>query len=460
MEDFYKDLAANSIKDLGEYSEARVESKLVKELSMKNGVLLGAASFHKQGIGVRFFEKGSLGFCSTNDFEKVNEVVGNAAKITRKAVNASENYKLSREETHKAKYVVEQKEKLADVGIAQCVELLKNVDSSLLAQGIESRFLSLELETIEKFFVNSEGTEVHCLIPRINFHYLLTFSHVQRFWQKGASGGWEIVRRWNLEESIQQEASEISKANQTSERITGKTDLVVSPEIAGIIAHESCGHPYELDRILGREAAQAGGSFITLNMIGTKISNECVSVIDDPTVKNGHGFFLFDDEGVKAKPVRLIDKGKINALLTDRANAAILNQKSNGNSRTSSFDCEPLIRMSNTFFEPSEKSEEELLEETKNGVYFKRFMEWNIDDLRFNQKYVACEAYKIENGEVTVPVKNPVIEISTPELYAAITGVASNLEFHAACCGKGEPMQGMPVYMGGPSLQIKGINLK
>ena len=87
-------------------------------------------------------------------------------------------------------------------------------------------------------------------------------------------------------------------------------------------------------------------------------------------------------------------------------------------------------------------------------------MEWNIDDTRYNNKYVGSEAYLIENGEITKPIINPTIEITTPALYSAIKAVGNNLEFHAASCGKGEPMQGMPVTMGGPSMLIKGVKLR
>ncbi len=460
MQDFYIDLAAKSIAHLGEYSEARIEKREVKEFAVKNGVVIAAASYTSQGIGIRFIEKGALGFCSTNQPDAIGSIVQSTSAITKRALGKSEAYEMASEKPCKASYSVVQKQKLMDGSVEDCIALLKDIDSRLNELGFGSRFLSLELELIDKTFINSQGSEIHSLIPRVNLHYLFTSDKCQRYWQKGACRGWEIFKEWNLEENIPKEAEEITKASNTTTRITEKVDLVVSPEIAGIISHESCGHPYEADRILGREAAQAGESFLKIEMRGTKISNPGISVIDDPTVKGAYGYFEFDDEGVKAKPKKLIDNGIINALLTDRINAAVLGEQSSGNSRAASFDREPLIRMSNTFFEPGSKSEEELLAEVKRGVYVNRFMEWNIDDVRFNQKYVGCEAYLIENGKITKPVKNPTIEITTPQLYSSIVEAGNNLEFHAASCGKGEPMQGMPVFMGGPSLLIRGVNLK
>jgi len=136
------------------------------------------------------------------------------------------------------------------------------------------------------------------------------------------------------------------------------------------------------------------------------------------------------------------------------------NVKSNGSARASSFDVEPIIRMGNTYVKPGDHSEEELIEGVKKGIYLKNFTEWNIDDVRFNQKYTGLEAYYIENGKIKYPVKKPAIEITTTSLWQSVDAVGKKLELHPGTCGKGEPMQGMPVFLGGPLMRLKGIRLK
>ena len=86
-------------------------------------------------------------------------------------------------------------------------------------------------------------------------------------------------------------------------------------------------------------------------------------------------------------------------------------------------------------------------------------MEWNIDDRRYNQRYVGLEAYMIENGEVTTPVRNPILEITTPGLYGSVDAVGKELAFSGATCGKGDPMQGAPVWTGGPPIRLRQIKL-
>ncbi|MBA3064122.1 TldD/PmbA family protein, partial [Candidatus Woesearchaeota archaeon] len=222
---------------------------------------------------------------------------------------------------------------------------------------------------------------------------------------------------------------------------------------------ESGSHPYKADRIIGREWAQAGESFITKEMLGTRIGNEVVNVVDDPTIENSYGFYKYDNEGVKARRKYLINKGLINEFLHNRETAYYMGIKSNGSSRSVNYDRESIVRMSNTFMLPGKYSEEELIEDIKLGIYMKNFMEWNIDDKRINQKYVGAESYLIKNGEIKEPVIRPVIEITTPQLYSAVDAVANNTEYHAGNCGKGEPMQPIPVWFGGPSIRLRKIRL-
>ncbi len=239
----------------------------------------------------------------------------------------------------------------------------------------------------------------------------------------------------------------------------GKYDVILSPELTGIASHESCGHPYEADRILGREAAQAGKSFIKKEMLGQKIGTGVVSVVDDPTIPNSYGFYLYDDEGIKAQKRFLIKNGIINAFLQNRETAAEFGIASNASSRAKEWFSEPIVRMANTFVSPSNYSFEELLETIKNGVYIKSFMEWNIDDKRYNQKYTGLESYLIKNGKIVKLVKAPTLEITTPAFWSSIDAVGKDLEFSAGTCGKSDPMQPIPVWLGGPSIRLRNIFL-
>lgn len=116
--------------------------------------------------------------------------------------------------------------------------------------------------------------------------------------------------------------------------------------------------------------------------------------------------------------------------------------------------------MANTFVEPGDFTEEEIFENVKQGLYMKSFTEWNIDDKRFNQRYVGREAYWIENGELKHPIARPIIETTTKIFWSAVDAVSRKIEYDAATCGKSDPMQGAPVYTGGPLLRLREVFVK
>jgi TldD protein len=219
----------------------------------------------------------------------------------------------------------------------------------------------------------------------------------------------------------------------------------------------------EADRILGREMSQAGRSFIFEGgpfWIGSRIGSDAVTVVDDPALKHSYGYYAFDDEGIKARRRFLYRNGVINEFLQNRESAAKLGVKSNGSSRSVNYDREAIVRMANTFVLPGELTEEELIEDVKDGVYMKSFTEWNIDDKRFNQRYVGKEAYLVKNGELKDPVARPVIETTTLKFWTAVDAVSKKVEFDAATCGKGDPEQGVPVFTGGPCLRLRRVYVK
>ena len=471
---FEKDLAEYALGYAGKlgakYSEARIEDSKITNFILKNGSPDGASFNEICGLSVRVIVNGAMGFASTNQMEKskVKKIVEGAiktAKASSKLLNKS--IELSDEEMSEAEYRVKQKIKIQDVGPEEKLDALMDIENSLKDTGMNlpARFFELDDEVRERYIINSEGAKIYSKIPRIFIWYLVTVKEngafEQRMWEYGEAKGWEVIKEWNLPEVITSEAKEVRASLLKGKKSpTGKLDLVLGPEVVGIAVHESTGHPYESDRILGREAAQAGESFVTPDMLNTRIGSDVVNVVEDPTIENSYGYYLYDDEGVKARKRYLIKDGRINEFLCNRETAAELGIKSNGSSRAREYNREPIVRMANTFISPGDHEFEELIEDVKHGIYMKNFMEWNIDDKRFNQRYTGREAYLIENGEIKYPVKKPCLEITTPVFYNAVDAVGKDLVFGAGTCGKGDPMQAIPVWFGGPSIRLRNINMK
>ncbi|MBW3022237.1 TldD/PmbA family protein [Candidatus Woesearchaeota archaeon] len=461
----YAEFALKYLQKLGvDYAEVRLEETNSESFVLKNGVPEVSGFEEIKGIGARFLIKNGLGFFSTNDFskEKIKGLIQDAIKKVQKASKIKESVNLSEEPIHKKTYDVKQKIKIEDMGPDEKLKLLTDSDKAMVKSGVKvpSRYLSYSDMTTTEYFLTSEGSKILATVPRENYFFFVTVQEngklSQRYSSFGATGGYEQVKIWNVSGMMVEEVKGLQKNLRNGIKVKGKYDLICGPEVVGIMVHESVGHPYEADRIFGREAAQAGESFVTKEMVGQQIGSEIVNVVDDPTLPKSYGFYLFDNEGVKARRKFLMKNGKINEFLHNRETATHMGIRSNGSSRATDYDKESIVRMSNTILLPGEFNEEELLD-VKKGIYMKNFMEWNIDDKRFTQKYTGSEAYLVEKGEITKPVSNPVIEITTPNLWKAVDAIAKKPRYFAGNCGKGEPMQPIPVWFGGPAMRLKNI---
>jgi TldD protein len=455
-----------------QYAEARLHIDSGSGVTLTNGIPEPVQLAKAKGIAIRVLVDGALGFASTNDLsrESLDESVETAyrtAKASKRLV--TKPIRLSKEKAEQANWESKARKSLLDVTIEEKLEVLEeieeNLSPSVVKVDLPSRTLVLFDDVTDRYFANTEGSKIHGVASRIGLLFILTANEpgkgiIQRIGQQGETGGWERLEEWNLPRLVSEEAATLGKMlREAKPAPREELDLVLGSEVTGIICHESCGHPQEADRILGREAAQAGESYVKPDMIGHRIGTEAVTVVDDPTVANSYGFYEYDEEGVRASRRTLIKNGIITGFLQNRETAAELGDSSNGAARAVSYDREPIIRMANTFMLPGDYTDEELIEDVKKGVFIKTFMEWNIDDRRYNERYVGLEAYLIENGKVTSSVRNPVLEITTPGLYGSVDAVGKTVEYEAATCGKGEPEQGAPVWHGGPPIRLRKVRL-
>jgi len=467
--------AMSRAESLGaEYVEARFQRDVQDSIILKNGVPEAVMLEENKGISVRVLVNGALGFASTNKLTKKDvknasikayEMAHAAAKILRKRTSMDES------DLETAKVEVKPRIDFNSIDVETKTELLSDAYKQAAEEAANNKIkisaciLTLDTWKTEKLLVTSDGAYVRSFTPRAAVSTLITAFHpqkgtIQRSFDLGGTGGWEIVEKWNLPELFKKETRTLSEILLYAEKKpSGKTDVVLGPELVGLICHESSGHPGEADRILGREAAQAGETYLKADSIGLRVGSSLVNVVDDPTLEGSFGFYSYDDEGVKARKRVLIKEGVINEFLHNRETASIFKLKSNGSARSVAFNREPIVRMANTYLEPGDYSKEELFEDVKDGVYIKSFMEWNIDDRRFNQRYVGLEAYRIEKGELKERVRNPILEVTTIGLWSSVDAVGKDLDFQAAYCGKGDPMQGIPVWTGGPHIRLRNVTL-
>ena len=438
-----------------QYVEARKHNISYYEMHFLNGKLMGAFRFNDGGYSVRYYKDGVLYLASspypTDLTVKDYKVIGWEGGYDNT-------------EPKEGKYEVNESKPFDLMSIDEKISYFKNLYSAISDIKSIVNVSFYYSESIEEKEIIVNNAKIKGRVPRLYVGINLVIKENNRtataFYELGGSGGLEVMDRMNLHEFVLEKAKAVTEILAKG-KVFGekKTDVVLSNMLAGIMAHESVGHPFEADRVLGREFAQAGLSYL-VNMNDNKIGSDVVNVIDDPTIVGSGGFYTIDDEGIEARPKYLIKEGKVNELLQDRFTAAKFKTNSNGSARSANFDREPLVRMSNTFFKPGDMTFDELLEDIKEGVYIKSYMEWNIDDIRLGQRYVGLEAYEIKNGEIGDPILFPVLQGKTPELLKSIDAVDNTLVFYPGTCGKGDPEQGIPVWLGGPNMRLRNVRIK
>ncbi len=465
-----KDIAERALRygeKNSDYFEVRAERTKLTLNFMRNGVLSSSTERDDFGMAVRALVKGGMGaaYMNSGDWDDIKKSVDTAITMAKRASKISD-VRLSDEKAYRDFWTVEQKRKIESVDNSEKTEWLKEIDRAAAESApVAARIQILRDSLKEKHILTSEGTEISSLLPTIEYRYFIVVANEkgseQAYSQLAWTGGYERWDEWDPKERVLDMAKVLENSINSGKTLKdGKMGLIVGPEVTGIASHESCGHPSEADRILGREGYLAGESFIKPEMVGQRIGSEIVNVVDDPTVPNSFGYYKYDDEGVPARRRYLYKNGLINEFLQNRETAAKLGTKSNGAARASGWDREPIVRMSTTFVEPGDCEVEELFEDVKYGVYMKSFTEWNIDDVRFNQKYTGREAYLIENGEIKGPIRRPIIELTTKTFWSSVDAIAKDLDFVGATCGKSDPEQGVDVWTGGPHMRLRDVYMR
>ena len=456
-----------------EYIELRYIHSVMEGYTIRNGDILAAGETETAGIGIRALVDGGMSFVSTSQLEKeeIERTIKSAIRLAR-ASQRKTPIVLSEEPVVQTHWKVPVKIPFGDIDSETKLKRFLEVDNELKTtigeKVLPYRMLLMVTERAKKFIATNEGTRVESDYSLARYMAILTAQGTigteQRGFGYGAAGGWEFYDSPEFMQTFINEAKAVQQVAEKAKPITFEKplDVIIGFEVAGIIAHENAGHPSEADRIQGREGANAGESFwMDIDVGKTRIGSSAVNVIDDPSIPGSGGYYLYDDEGVKARPRYLIKEGIAFEMLHDRQTAGRAGVQSNGSSRATRFDREPIPRMANTYIAPGEYAFEELLEDIKHGVYIANFTEWNIDDRRYQSKYVGSLAQVIKNGEITDEyVYRPVLELTSRGLFKAVDAVSRGFAPGCAICGKSDPGQGIPVWAAGPeAVRMRNIRL-
>jgi TldD protein len=230
----------------------------------------------------------------------------------------------------------------------------------------------------------------------------------------------------------------------------GVMPVVLSSSAGGTLIHEAVGHGLEADH------AEEGLSIYS-GRLGERVASPLITVLDDPTLSPLYGSYQYDDEGTKAKPVVLIEKGILKDFLYDRYQALKWGKTSNGRGRRESFRHIPIPRMSNTFIAKGETPAEEIIKSLDKGLLVKKMGGGEVNPLTGDFVFEVREGYYVEGGEVLFPVKGATLVGNGPKVLEIIDLVGDDLNFDPGTCGKDG--QGVPVSDGQPTLRIPELTV-
>ena len=232
----------------------------------------------------------------------------------------------------------------------------------------------------------------------------------------------------------------------------GEQTVILGPGWPGILLHEAVGHGLEGD--FNRKKTSA-----FYNLVNQSVASDQITVVDDGTILNRRGSLTIDDEGTPSQNTVLIEKGILKNFMQDRLNARLMNQNPSGNGRRQSYAHIPMPRMTNTYMLKGKYEHEELIKSTKKGVYATQFSGGQVDITSGKFVFSASEAFAIENGKVTKPLKGATLIGNGPDILKQVTMVGNNLELDNAIGTCGKDGQMVPVGVGQPSLKINKLTV-
>ena len=440
------------------YADVRVVRFKSESVAVRNKNVEALSSDETLGFGVRVIVDGYWGFSSSHrtTLDEADAVAAMAVRVARASARvrgprADIGPPQSVSGTYRTPFAKDPFAVSLDDKIALLLrvnETMQRVPNIISAEG------NVYCQREDKVFASSEGAyieqelyETGCGIEAtaVDEGEVQNRSYPNSVGRHQGTEGWEFVERYDLAANAERVAEEASALLRAKPMQPGTTTVILDGSQVALQIHESCGHPIELDRVLGTEAAFAGTSFLTTDKLdGFMYGSEHVNMTADATIPGGLGTFGFDDEGVPAQSTPIVREGRFIGYLTSRETAASLGQRSNGAMRASGWNRIPLIRMTNVSLEPGTWTLADMIADTDDGIYMETNRSWSIDDKRLNFQFGTEIGREIKKGKLGDLVKNPTYTGITPRFWGSCDAIASRDEWvvwGTPNCGKGQPEQ-------------------
>lgn len=440
--------------------ELFIEYKESEEIRIENGVVQAPHLDCSHGFGLRTFSGDSTRY-SYSSLVNVNAI--------KKAVQAVKLDSVS-ESGFRGGSVLQRQEKISgniygsarfidSVCLSEKIQFLKDLDEFARSKSSDIRqIIGVLASSWQVVNILDESGKRSCDVrPLVRFTVSIVVEKDGIMESGLCSGGGrfgysEILSKSTMQSYVDEALRQAEVKLRAVKAPVGEMSVVLGNAWTGILLHEAVGHGLEGDAIRKKSSAFC-------NLLGEMVGTEKVTVVDDGTIAKRRGSLNIDDEGTLSQRNILIDNGKLVGFMQDRMSAHIMRQPATGNGRRQSYAHIPMPRMTNTFMLGGDACFDEMISEAKNGIFAKNFSDGQVDIVSGKFVFSASEAYLIENGKVTVPIKGAMLIGDGPSVLKKISMVGADfsLDSGVGTCGKNG--QWVPVGVGEPSALISSITV-
>ena len=424
---------------------------------LEDGLVRTGTHAVEQGVGIRAVAGEKTGFAYADEI--VMPSLLRASGAARAIASQGEQGKVQAWKRRAPQPLYAADDPMSALDAAQKVDLLRQVDAYARSRDsrVDQVVVSLAATHETVLVASTDGTLAADVRPLVRLNVSVIAEQNGRREQGSDGGGGRFSYTDLLENGawrrMADEAVRQALVNLDAEAApAGTMTVVLGPGWPGVLLHEAVGHGLEGD------FNRKGTSAFT-GRVGEQVAADCVTVVDDGTLERRRGSLTIDDEGTQTRRNVLIENGVLRGYMQDKMNARLMGVEPTGNGRRESFAHLPMPRMTNTFMLPGEYEPEEIIASVDRGLYAVNFAGGQVDITSGRFVFSASEAYLVENGKVTRPVKGATLVGNGPDVMTRVSMVGNDLKLDAGVGVCGKEGQSVPVGVGQPTLRIDGLTV-
>jgi len=438
-------------------ADAYFQSSRLESWVLEDGIIKEGSHSIEQGAGVRAVSGEKTGFAYSDELRM--PALLEAAGAARAIVRGGSEGRVRVQGAPTAQSLYPPLNPLASLGDEEKVELLRRVDAE--ARRIDPRVKQVIVSLVAAHDVvlvaGTDGSLAGDVRPLVRMNVSVIAEHEGRREQGGGGGGARSGLEFFLEQEralgLARDAVHQALTNlEAEEAPAGNMTVVLGSGWPGVLLHEAIGHGLEGDFNRKGTSAFAG-------RMGERVAAPGCTVVDDGTLAGRRGSLNMDDEGTATQRTVLIENGILKGYMQDKLNARLMGVASTGNGRRESYAHLPMPRMTNTYMLPGAYEKEEIIASVEKGLYAVNFGGGQVDITSGKFVFSASEAYLIEGGKVTRPVKGATLIGNGPDVLTRVSMVGNDLELDKGVGTCGKEGQSVPVGVGQPTLRVDGLTV-